>query len=191
MIAYVAARSHLFNPSTYSLFCAASLVFPFPSLTNKMLRSAISVTVRSSRQVARTAAFSRSFSAGVFFTKEHEYARVEGKTVVCGVSDFAQKALGDVVFVGLPDVGASFKKGESMASVESVKAASDVYAPVSGTVAEVNKGLSDNPALVNESPEDKAWFVKLTPTSEATLKEETGKMLGPDAYKKHCDESHH
>lgn len=80
---------------------------------------------------------SRVRFASSFFTKEHEYAKVEGKSATCGITNFAQSQLGDVVYVSLPEVGASFKKGEAMASVESVKAASDVYAPLSGTVKEV------------------------------------------------------
>ena len=97
----------------------------------------------------------------VKFTKEHEWVRVEGETVVVGITPHAAEQLGDVVFVELPDVGKSFSKDEDMAVVESVKAASDVYAPVSGEVIEANAAIVDDPAQVNADPAGAAWFVKL------------------------------
>eukprot|EP01083_Nonionella_stella_P028690 79045_1 len=96
-----------------------------------------------------------------YFTPAHEYASVDGKVATCGITDFAQAALGDIVFVDLPEVGDEFEKGESIGSVESVKAASDVYAPVSGTVVEINEVLSDEPGVVNDSPEKSGWFIKI------------------------------
>jgi glycine cleavage system H protein len=103
-----------------------------------------------------------------YFTSEHEWIKVEGDIGTIGVTDHAQSALGDVVFVELPAVGKSVSKGGDAAVVESVKAASDVYSPVSGEVVEANQAIVDQPALVNESPEDGAWFfkVKLSNTSE-------------------------
>ena len=87
------------------------------------------------------------------YTAEHEWVRVEGDVVVVGITDHAQEALGDVVFVDLPEVGSKVEKNETMGAVESVKAASDIYSPVSGKIIEVNKALNDEPALVNSSAE--------------------------------------
>lgn len=97
-----------------------------------------------------------------YFTEEHEWIDVEGDTATVGITDYAQEQLGDIVFVELPDVGAMVDKGKDAAVVESVKAASDVYAPISGEVTEANSALEDDPALVNSSPEEDGWFFKLT-----------------------------
>ena len=103
-----------------------------------------------------------------YFTSEHEWIKVEGDVGTVGITDHAQGALGDVVFVELPSVGKKVTKGGDAAVVESVKAASDVYSPVSGEVVGANDAIVDQPALVNESPEDGAWFfkVKLSNISE-------------------------
>lgn len=103
------------------------------------------------------------------FTKDHEYIRVDGDIAVVGITDYAQAQLGDVVFVELPATGKSFKKGEQAAVVESVKAASEVYAPVSGEVVEVNRELEGAPALVNEDSAGKGWFVKLRVADQGEL----------------------
>ena len=95
------------------------------------------------------------------FTKDHEWIRVEGDIGTVGITDYAQHALGDIVFVETPTPGAALTKGAEAAVVESVKAASEVYAPVSGTVTEGNAALEEKPALVNESPEAEGWFFKL------------------------------
>ena len=95
------------------------------------------------------------------YTREHEWVRIEGDVGTCGITDYAQSQLGDVVFVELPAVGRSVARGGDAAVVESVKAASEVYAPVSGEVVAVNEGLPDNPALVNQSPMDEGWFMKI------------------------------
>lgn len=95
------------------------------------------------------------------FTEDHEYIRVDGDIGTVGITVHAQEQLGDVVFVGVPEVGRTVKQKESTAVVESVKAASEIYAPVSGEVVEVNTELAANPALVNEDAEGKAWFFKL------------------------------
>jgi glycine cleavage system H protein len=95
------------------------------------------------------------------FTKDHEWISVEGNIGTVGITDYAQKALGDVVFVEVPEAGRKVTKGGDAAVVESVKAASEVYSPVSGTVTAGNDALADSPALVNESPEDQAWFFKI------------------------------
>lgn len=95
------------------------------------------------------------------YTKDHEWVTVDGDIATMGITQFAAEALGDVVFVELPEVGATFKQGADMAVVESVKAASDVYAPVSGEITEVNDALGDAPETVNEGPESGGWFCRM------------------------------
>ena len=97
----------------------------------------------------------------LYFTKEHEWIRVEGDTATVGISNHAQEALGDIVFAEVPEAGRRVTKGQEAAVVESVKAASDVYAPVSGEVIEGNQAVADDPALVNSDPEGAGWFFKL------------------------------
>jgi glycine cleavage system H protein len=97
-----------------------------------------------------------------YFTEEHEWIDVDGDTATIGISDYAQEQLGDIVFVEVPAAGTELAKGKEAAVVESVKAASDVFAPVSGTVTEGNAALEEDPALVNTSPEGDGWFFKLT-----------------------------
>ncbi len=103
------------------------------------------------------------------YTKDHEWVEYDGTTAVIGISDHAQQQLGDVVFVDLPEIGREVAAEEPMAVVESVKAASDVYAPIAGTVVEVNEALADSPALVNEAAEGDGWFVKLRPEDPTAL----------------------
>ena len=98
----------------------------------------------------------------LYFTREHEWLSVDGDTASVGVTDYAQAQLGDVVFVELPEVGRVVAKGKEAAVFESVKAASDVYSPVSGTVIEANPALEGDPALVNSAPETDGWFFKVT-----------------------------
>ncbi|WP_454279451.1 glycine cleavage system protein GcvH [Sphingomonas sp. Marseille-Q8236] len=97
-----------------------------------------------------------------YFTEDHEWIDVDGDVGTVGISDYAQGALGDIVFVDVPEEGRELSKGDEAAVVESVKAASDVYAPVSGTVIEGNAQLADEPALVNTDPEGEGWFFKIT-----------------------------
>jgi glycine cleavage system H protein len=97
------------------------------------------------------------------YSEEHEWVRVEGDKVRIGITDFAQSELGDIVFVELPEVGAEIKANEPFGSVESVKTVSELYAPVSGKVVEVNEELNDNPEYVNESPYEKAWMIVVEP----------------------------
>ena len=97
----------------------------------------------------------------MYFTREHEWIRVEGDSATVGISDHAQEALGDIVFAEVPEAGKQLSKGAEAAVVESVKAASDVYAPVSGEVTEGNSAVADDPALVNSDPEGEGWFFKL------------------------------
>ena len=97
----------------------------------------------------------------VKFTKDHEWVRVEGDTATVGISEYAQEQLGDVVFIELPNVGADVEAGGDAAVVESVKAASEVYAPIAGKIVEVNEDLEASPGLVNESAEDQGWFWRM------------------------------
>ena len=97
-----------------------------------------------------------------YFTEEHEWIAVDGDIATIGITDYAQGQLGDIVFVEVPSAGTQLAKGQEAAVVESVKAASDVYSPVSGTVTEGNSALEDDPALVNSAPETDGWFFKLT-----------------------------
>jgi|SRR5690606_8898047 glycine cleavage system H protein len=103
------------------------------------------------------------------FTEDHEYIRVDGDIGTVGITNHAQEQLGDVVFVEVPEVGRTVNQKEAIAVVESVKAASDIFAPVSGEVVEANTELASNPALVNEDPEGKAWFFKLRITDKSQL----------------------
>jgi glycine cleavage system H protein len=105
------------------------------------------------------------------YTKEHEWVRVEGDTGVIGITDHAQKELGDIVYVDLPKVGASAEKGKTLGSVESVKAVSDVYAPVSGEVMEVNELLATAPEKLNEDPHGAAWLVKIKLSNPEEIKQ--------------------
>jgi len=97
----------------------------------------------------------------LYFTKEHEWIRVEGDVATVGISNHAQEALGDIVFAEVPEAGKSLSKGQEAAVVESVKAASDVYAPVSGEVVEGNQAIADDPSLINSDPEGEGWFFKI------------------------------
>jgi len=115
----------------------------------------------------------------VRYTKDHEYVRLDGDIAVIGISDYAQRQLGDIVFVELPEIGKAVAQGAEAAVVESVKAASEVYAPLSGEVVEVNSELESAPALVNEDPEGKGWFVKLKIADAAEL----DALMDADAYK--------
>jgi len=97
----------------------------------------------------------------LYFTKDHEWIRVDGDTATIGISDHAQEALGDIVFAEVPEAGRRVSKGQEAAVVESVKAASDVYAPVSGEVTEGNPAIADDPAVINRDAEGEGWFFKL------------------------------
>ena len=115
-----------------------------------------------------------------YFTDEHEWIDVEGEIATVGITDDAQEQLGDIVFVELPVEGATFDKGDDAAVVESVKAASDVYAPISGEVVEANGALEDEPALVNSDAEEDGWFFKLRITDATELEG----LMNESAYKK-------
>ena len=106
----------------------------------------------------------------LYYTKDHEWLRVEGDTATVGISNHAQEALGDIVFAEVPDSGKQLKKGDDAAVVESVKAASDIYAPAKGTVVEVNKALESNPALINTDPYGEGWIYLLQVENADQLK---------------------
>lgn len=99
--------------------------------------------------------------ADTLYTKDHEYIRIEGDIGVVGITDYAQQQLGDIVFVELPEVGRRLGQGDEAAVVESVKAASEIYAPVAGEVVEINGAIADEPAVVNDDPAGRGWFLKL------------------------------
>jgi glycine cleavage system H protein len=120
------------------------------------------------------------------YTKEHEWARLDGDIVVVGITDYAQGELGDVVFVELPEVGRQVTQGKTFGVVESVKAASDLYAPVSGEVVGVNTGLHDSPDLVNSAPFEAGWMIKVRPADETEL----DKLMDAAAYEAHLSSLH-
>lgn len=113
------------------------------------------------------------------FTKEHEWLKIDGDTATVGITDYAQEQLGDVVFVDLPDTGKTVSQGDDSGVVESVKAASDVYAPCDGEITEVNSKLEDEPGLVNTDAEGEGWFFKIKMSDTGQL----GDMMDADGYK--------
>ena len=121
--------------------------------------------------------------SNVKFTEDHEWIRIEGDTGTIGITDYAQEQLGDVVYVELPDVGRKVEKGKDMAVVESVKAASEVYAPVSGSVTAINDKLTAEPATVNSAAMGEGWFVKIKLSNPSEL----DKLMDEAAYKKYVE----
>ncbi len=117
------------------------------------------------------------------YAKSDEWIRIEGENGTIGLTDYAQDQLNDIVYVELPEVGESFAGGASFGTVESVKAASDLYAPVGGTVAEVNSALSDEPELINTDPYGKGWLVKIKVTDAAGV----GDLMDAAAYIEYCE----
>jgi len=117
---------------------------------------------------------------GLKFTKDHEWIKVEGDVAVIGISNHAQHELGDVVYVEIPAVGDTISRGDAMANVESVKAVSDVYAPVSGEIVKVNAGLEDKPELINKDAEGNGWIAKIKISDPDELNE----LMSPEDYKK-------
>ncbi|HOY26651.1 MAG: glycine cleavage system protein GcvH [Mesotoga sp.] len=118
------------------------------------------------------------------YTKTHEWVSVEGDIATVGISDHAQDHLGDVVYIDLPEAGKSLKKGDVLCTIESVKAASDVYAPVSGNIVEVNAGLDSSPETINSDAEGAGWIAKIKLSSPTEL----DSLMDLEAYKKHCEE---
>ena len=119
--------------------------------------------------------------AGLRYSKEDEWARAENGRVTIGITDYAQGQLGDIVFVELPEVGRSVEKGEPFGVIESVKAVSDLYAPISGEIVEVNGDLSERPEVVNEDCYGDGWMIAIVPEDDAEL----GALLAADAYAEH------
>jgi glycine cleavage system H protein len=119
----------------------------------------------------------------IYYSREHEWVSVEGDEATVGITDFAQGQLGDVVFVEVPEAGRALSQGSEAAVVESVKAASDVYAPVSGTVTEGNQAVVDEPSLVNTDPEGEGWFFKLTLSDNHEL----AALMNAEQYKAYCE----
>ena len=115
----------------------------------------------------------------LYFTKEHEWVRVEGDTATVGISNHAQEALGDIVFAEVPEAGRRVSRGQEAAVVESVKASSDVYAPVSGEVTEGNPAIADDPSIINRDPEGEGWFFKMRLDNPA----EVEGMMDEGAYR--------
>jgi len=125
------------------------------------------------------------FPEDLKYTREHEWVSVEGKVATIGITDHAQHQLGDVVFVELPAVGDRLEKSDAFGVVESTKAVSDIYAPVSGEVVEVNDDLPDNPELINEDPYGDGWIVKVTLGDPTDLDD----LLSADEYRAYVEES--
>ncbi|ORX43696.1 glycine dehydrogenase [Hesseltinella vesiculosa] len=137
------------------------------------------------RQAATIAAF-RGYATKKY-TSDHEWISVENGVGTIGITDYAQKALGDVVFVESPAVGDNVEKQDQIGAVESVKAASDIYSPVSGEVVDVNEALADEPSLINTAPESDGWLAKIKIENPADLDE----LMDEAAYTAHCDSADH
>ncbi|TPX34164.1 hypothetical protein SmJEL517_g03095 [Synchytrium microbalum] len=132
-------------------------------------------------------AFSQQrFMATRKYTPDHEWVTISGDVATVGITDYAQKALGDVVYCELPGVGKVYAEKDQMGAVESVKAASDIYAPVSGTVVEANKALEKEPTLLNNSPYEEGWIAKI----KISKPSEFDSLMDEKAYTAHCDEAH-
>jgi glycine cleavage system H protein len=127
-----------------------------------------------------------SFPDDVRYTREHEWARLEGGQVTIGITSYATDQLGDVVFVELPEAGKAVEAGKTFGVVEAVKTVSDLYAPLSGVITEVNAALSDNPALVNQEPFGEGWMIRVRPTNPADL----NGLLSHVDYEKLIEEQH-
>jgi len=119
-----------------------------------------------------------NFPKDLKYTKDHEWARVDGKEALVGITDFAQDKLGSIVFVELPPLGRSVKKGETVVTVDSVKAVAEVYSPLSGQVEESNESLKDTPEFINQDPYGQGWMVKIKISDPAEL----GTLMTPEAY---------
>jgi glycine cleavage system H protein len=118
------------------------------------------------------------------YSKEHEWVKMDGDTGTVGITDYAQEQLGDIVFVELPEAGKEFQAGDSIGTIESVKAVSDIYAPVAGKITEVNKALEEKPELINESAHDQGWLVKMVLADKGAL----DALMNKDDYEKFLSE---
>lgn len=124
---------------------------------------------------------------GLLFTKEHEWIKIEGETGIIGITDYAQHSLGDITFVEMPKIGTDIKQFHVLTTIESVKAASDIYAPLSGKITEVNTSLENNPALVNQNCYAKGWIARI----KINNPQETKNLMDNSAYKNFTQESGH
>ncbi len=122
----------------------------------------------------------------ILYTKEHEWIKIEGKIGTIGITDHAQSALGDITFIDLPAAGKSFKQTDALSAVESVKAASDIFAPMSGKVIKVNEELKKKPEIINQSPYDKGWLACI----EISDEKEKSALLNAAAYSEYLKEAH-
>ncbi|CAL5229650.1 g13015 [Coccomyxa viridis] len=146
--------------------------------------------VGSNVSIALRTVFARGFATveqGYSYAGSHEWVKVDGDTATIGISDFAQAELGDIVYVELPEAGSEVEKGNNFGVVESVKAASDVYSPVSGEVLESNQALADEPGKVNSEPFSGGWMLKVKLTDPSQV----DSLMDASAYEKHCEENAH
>lgn len=127
---------------------------------------------------------SLKFPENLFYTKEHEWAKIEGDTATVGITSYAVEMLGDIVYVELPETGKIVKQMETFGVVESVKAVSDLYSPLSGEVIEINSELEDSPELVNQEPYAKGWMIKI----KLALPEEKDHLMNAEEYEKYVEE---
>ncbi len=127
------------------------------------------------------------FPDDLLYTKEHEWLRVIGDTAVIGITDYAQSQLGDIVYTELPDIGMEFAPGNAFSVVESVKTVSDIYSPITGTIAEVNDNLESSPEQINAEPYKGGWIVKMTISDAGELE----KLLSPEEYESLVNEESH
>ncbi len=118
------------------------------------------------------------------FTKEHEWIKIEDEAAIIGISDFAQEQLGDIVSIELPKAGSVFRQGQTMAIIDSVKASSDIYAPISGEIIEVNEELTERPEMINQSPYDSGWIAKIKPSNS----EEFESLMTKEKYDRYIGE---
>merc|ERR1712178_542275 len=150
---------------------------------NMMFAPSIARALRRTVPLASQLSFQQTRLFATVFTDQHEWVTTHGDDVVsCGITDFAQNQLGDVVYVELPAVGDTFEQGDQLGVVESVKAASDVYAPVSGEVVEINEALPDEPSVINTDPSGDGWWVKI----KLSDPDEMNDLLDDESYAKFC-----
>ncbi|XP_019424562.1 PREDICTED: glycine cleavage system H protein, mitochondrial-like [Lupinus angustifolius] len=149
--------------------------------------NALKISSASRTHLSYASSLSRCFSTvldGLKYATSHEWVKHEGTVATIGISDHAQDHLGEVVFVDLPEPNGQAAKGSSFGAVESVKATSDIYSPISGEIVEVNSKLTETPGLINTSPYEDGWLIKVKPSNPSEL----DSLLSPKEYTKHCDE---
>ncbi|KAL9406043.1 hypothetical protein Peur_003015 [Populus x canadensis] len=152
--------------------------------------NALRISVASTAHVSPSYSLSRCFSTvldGLKYATSHEWVKHEGSVATIGITDHAQDHLGEVVFVDLPESDGSVSQGKSFGAVESVKATSDINSPISGEIVEVNTQLSETPGLINKSPYEEGWMIKVKPSNPSEIES----LLGPKEYTKLCEEEDH